>query len=138
MKALKTEEGWLLVLERGEEVVEAITSFVKEKGLEGGQIRAIGGVADVTLGWYDLDAKEYRKKRFEGNFELVALLGNVSLVDGEVFCHLHAAVSGPDYALRGGHLFEARVSITAEVEIRPGPRVERRRDDFTALNLLAP
>ena len=138
MRSMRTQSGWLVVLERGEEVVSAVTAFVKERGVEGGQVRAIGGIANPVLGWYNLDEKRYQKKRFEGNFELLSLLGNVSLVGGEAFCHLHATVAGADYVVYGGHLFEAEVSITAEVEIRPAPRIERRDDDFTGLKLLAP
>jgi len=138
MRVQKTPDGWLVVLERGEEVVSALTGFVKEQKLEGGQIRGIGGVADVVLGWYDLSAKVYRKRKFSGNYELVSLSGNIARVGRETFLHLHAAISGADLTLRGGHLFEARVAITGEFEVRPAPKVVRKHDAFTGLNLLAP
>jgi len=136
MRVQKTPDGWLVVL-GGEEVVSALTGFVKEQKLEGGQIRGIGGVADVVLGWYDLSAKVYRKRKFSGNYELVSLSGNIARVGKETFLHLHAAISGADLVLRGGHLFEARVAITGEFEVRP-PKVVRKHDAFTGLNLLAP
>jgi len=138
MRVQKTKDGWLVVLERGEEVVSSLTAFAQQQHLEGGQVRGIGGVCDVVLGWYDLPAKVYRKRKFAGNYELVSLVGNIACVGDGLFLHLHATISGPDFVVRGGHLFEAKVAITGEFEVRPAPKVVRKHDRFTGLRLLAP
>jgi predicted DNA-binding protein with PD1-like motif len=136
MKSKKVEGGYLVVLERGEEVVKSLTDFVKENNIEGGEIYGIGGVKDVVLGFFDTTKKEYLKRRFKGNFELVSLVGNVSLLEGKPFLHLHSAVSGSDFALFGGHLFEATISVTGEFYFRIQPKVVRKFDSDIGLNLI--
>jgi len=138
MKVKRVEGGFIVVLERGEEVVKALTDFVNENELEGGEVRGVGGVKNVVLGFYDIERKEYLKRRFDGFFELLSLIGNISIVDGKPFCHLHATLSGRDYGAIGGHLFEATVSVTGEFFIQAAPKLTRKFDETTGLNLINP
>jgi len=138
MKTKRVEGGFIVILERGEEVIESLTRFVTEKGMEGGEIRGIGGVKDVLLGFYDIERKEYLKRRFDDFFELLSLTGNITLVDGKPFCHLHATLSGRDYKAIGGHLFEATISVTGEFFIRVESKLIRKFDETTGLNLINP
>lgn len=132
------EDGWILRLETGEQVVEVLHSFLEEHGVTSGDIRGIGAVRHATLGYFDQDAGEYREKRFEGGYEVLSLLGNVSLKsDGTVFAHMHTTIGGPDYNVLGGHLFEAEVGPTLEIYIRSaGPDVKRRSVPGKELELL--
>ena len=137
MKSKKVEGGYLVVLERGEEVVKSLTDFVKENNIEGGEVYGIGGVKDVVLGFFDTTKKEYLKRRFEANFELVSLVGNVSLLEDKPFIHLHSAISGADFSLFAGHLFEATISVTGEFYIRIQPKVVRKLNPDIGLNLIS-
>jgi predicted DNA-binding protein with PD1-like motif len=137
MKVQKFADGYLVRLERGEEVTEALTSFLKENKIHAGTVSGLGGIADAELGFYDLPSKTYLHQTFPGNLELIHYMGNITLVDGDPFIHAHAVVSGPDYTAKSGHFFSAKVAITGEFVIRPADyMVSRALDDFTGLKLM--
>ena len=51
----------VLVLERGEDIVEAVTDIAKEQGGKFGTVSGIGACDDVELNFYNIDTKTYRK-----------------------------------------------------------------------------
>jgi predicted DNA-binding protein with PD1-like motif len=137
MKWKKIEDGYLLKPDVGEEVVGAVRDLVVEQGFQSGSVCGIGGVEAVVLGYYDLDTKTYHKKELSGRYELVSLVGNVSIIDGEPFVHAHAVVSGPDLVAMGGHLFKATVAVTAEIYLwGSATLVTRSLDKRVGLNTL--
>lgn len=137
MKVQKFAEGYLVRLERDEEITEALTKFIKANEIHAGTVLGLGGIADAELGFYDLPSRTYLHQTFPGNLELIHYMGNITLVDSEPFIHAHAVVSGPDYIARAGHFFSARVAITGEFVIRPADwQVSRALDDFTGLKLM--
>jgi predicted DNA-binding protein with PD1-like motif len=137
MKWKKIEDGYLLKPDVGEEVVAAVTGLAAEVGLKSGSACGIGGVEDVVLGYYDLDARTYLKAEYPGRYEMVSLVGNISLIDGKPFVHAHAVISGPDMAALGGHLFEATVAVTAEIYVWGSATiVTRSLDESVGLNTL--
>jgi predicted DNA-binding protein with PD1-like motif len=129
--------GYLIRLERGEEVQATLTQFLAAKGLRAGMITGLGGVGDAELGFYDLAHKVYLRKTIPGNLELVSYMGNITQVDGKPFIHAHAVVSGPDFQAYSGHFFSARVTITGEFILRPADwEVSRTVDDYSGLKLM--
>ena len=137
MEWIELKEGFFIRLDRGEEVIGTLTEFAKKRGLLAGFIQGIGGIGNVTLGYFDREEKKYTKKTLAGNFELVSLLGNISLLRDEPFIHAHAVVSGPDFGALSGHLFSAEITLTGEFLLRPISRgIQRHPDPETGLNLL--
>lgn len=137
MKILKYTDGYLIRLERGEEVTSALTAFLEEKEIQAGTVMGLGGIGDADLGFYDLPRKTYLHQTIPGNLELVHYFGNITLAAGKPFIHAHAVVSGPDYQAHSGHFFSARVTITGEFIIRPGNwKVARVLDEVTGLKLM--
>jgi uncharacterized protein len=121
----------------GEKLPESLHDFSKRLGLASGSLTGIGGVQNVVLGYYDLPARQYVTFPVPGMVELVSLIGNVSLVNGQPFWHLHAAVADREGNLKGGHLVGLEVAITLECVIRRGGKIlQRKRDDYSGLNLL--
>jgi len=137
MKWREIDGRYAVKLDVGEEIVETLKSFATDRGMGSGVVWGIGGIENVVLGYYDLDEKIYLKKELPGRLELVALMGNISTLEGEVFIHPHAVVSGPDMIAQAGHLFSATVAVTAEVYVW-GSRstITRSRDDVVGLNTL--
>lgn len=110
----------LVVLDRGQNLVQALTEVVIAQHIRGGHITGIGAVMDVQLGYYDLHKKDYIRKTFsDEDYELLALNGNVTLREGVPYVHVHTAVGRSDFSVFGGHLFEAVVAVTAEIYITP-------------------
>jgi len=132
------KEKYLLVINRGEKLVEAITRFAKENKLKGGLISGIGALMNAELGFYHLDTKTYQRTLFDkGDFELISLHGNITKNNGEYFTHVHCSLGKEDYSVIGGHLFEAEVAVVAEVYITPlGVLPERDEDKSIGLNLI--
>ncbi len=120
MKWTTEDDGRVIVsLERGETLRDTIESLAAELGIQAARISAIGALENPELGCYELDDREYLHRTFEGIYELVSLEGNISLLDGEPFLHAHVAISGPDFQVQGGHLFDARVGVVVEMFVEP-------------------
>lgn len=120
MKWIQEEDGRIVLsLERGETLRDSIESLAAELDLVAARVSAIGALEEPELGCYELDDREYLHRTFDGIWELLALEGNISLLDGEPFLHAHCSISGPDFDVRGGHLFDAKVGVVVEMFIEP-------------------
>jgi len=102
----------------GDLVIESLTEIVKKMNISSGWISGIGAIEDVLVGMYDIHTKEYDKKRFSDEYELVGLNGNISLKDGTPFIHAHIVFSDSEYNAYGGHLFETKIYAAGEFMIR--------------------
>lgn len=137
MKFAKLGEQYVVRLEKGEDVVEKLTSFVRERGIKAGSVSGIGAVENITLGYFDPATREYHKETFPGSYEVANISGNVSVLEGEEMLHLHATIADTNHNAKAGHIFAGRVSVTLEVAVMPFPgTVERRMDEAIGLNLL--
>lgn len=117
MRHAEVEGGWLVRLEAGEKLPAAIAAFCRARGVPAATVSGLGALSDVELGYYDVGAKRYERTRLAGSWELLALTCTVAEWQGEPFAHTHVLVSGPDFSVRGGHLFEGTVSVTAELRV---------------------
>ena len=127
----------LVRFEVGEKLPESLVDFARRLGIVSGSLSGIGGVRNVVLAYYDLPARQYVSFEVPGIVELVSLLGNVSLVNGRPFWHLHASVADREGNLRGGHLVSLEVAITVECWIERGSKmIQRKMDEYSGLNLL--
>ncbi len=136
MRSRAVAGGYLVRLDRGEEVMETLTSFLARKKIGAGVLQGIGAVEKIELGYFDLARKRYRTRKIAPVAEVVSLLGNISFLDGHPFIHAHIIIAGPDQKVLGGHFVRATVAITLEVFIRViRSRVNRARDEATGFNL---
>ena len=132
----KTDKGYIIRFERGEEVVSTLTAFVKEQGVEAADFHAIGAVENLQIGSYDLPTKEYDKRDIDGILEAVSVIGNVALVDGEQFLHVHGVFSDPELHCIGGHVFSMDTAVTLEVFLNPhDTTIVRELDENIGLKL---
>jgi len=138
MKVIEKNNSYLVVLERGEKVIESLTQFAAEKELLGASISAIGAVENAELGAYVLSKKEYIRKTFsEEIYELIQFTGNLSLKQGKPYIHAHATLGRHDFSVFGGHFFEATVGVAFEADIRPlGVMPTRHHDEKIGLDVI--
>ena len=127
----------LVRLEKGEEIVESIRTLANKEQIKLGTITGIGAVNKATIGLFEVDTKVYNTIDLEEDMEIVSLGGNITEKDGEVYIHLHIAISNSTYNVKAGHLNSAIISATGEVviDIIEGT-VGRRFDKEAGLNLL--
>ncbi len=119
MQFQKMDEGWAVRLDKGEKLLATLHEFLKAQDIQGGYLWGIGSVTAADLGYYDVHTKEYLHKQFSDVYELLSLQGNITMVEGKPFVHAHVLLSGRDYQVFGGHLFEAEVRATVETFISP-------------------
>jgi predicted DNA-binding protein with PD1-like motif len=131
-------ETYVLVFDKGDEVMANLARFATERRLTAGHFTAIGAFSDVTLGFLDPETKEYEPTVLDEQVEALSLVGDVSVEDGERRVHAHVVVGKRDGRAYGGHLLEAHVWPTLEVVLTESPAHLRRRvDEETGLPLIA-
>ncbi len=138
MQSKKLNNGYILKIEKGEEIAETLTKFCKDNNIKSGAISGIGATNNASISYYDLGEEKYISKTFSSkNYEIISLNGNIALIDKEPFAHLHITISDQDYKVFGGHLVSAIVSVTCEIAITMSDStVERKIDNEFGINLL--
>jgi predicted DNA-binding protein with PD1-like motif len=112
------ERTFALVFETGEEVVAGLLQFAKESKVSGAHLSAIGAFERVTLGFFELTKKDYKRIAIQEQVELMSLVGNIAQNDeGDPKLHAHVVVGKSDGTAHGGHLLDAYVRPTLEVVI---------------------
>ncbi len=138
MEYRKFDQGCVLRLDPGEEIVASLTRLVEEEQVELASVSALGAANDVTIGIFNTAEKKYYSRRYQGDFEISALVGNVTQKDGEPYLHLHITIGNPVTGeVHAGHLSSATISATLELFLQVwNGRVGRKFSDTVGLNLL--
>lgn len=127
----------VLRFEPSEDVTLNLVNFVLEEKIEAAWISGIGSASEVELGYYYLPEKEYQKKVFTEDMEIVNLTGSVGLLDDGPAIHLHGAFGLSDYRVVGGHVHRLISNTTVEVYLeKMDGTLKRSYDEDTGLNLL--
>ena len=99
------------------EVAASIISFCEDMGIRSGSILGIGAVNEAILRFYNPASKQYVDKTFTEQMEIANLTGNISLMDGQTYIHLHCVLGRSDYSALAGHLLTARLNGACEIGI---------------------
>ena len=122
------EKAFALVFDTGEEVVAGLLQFARDRQLAGAHLTAIGAFERVTLGFFDVAKKDYKKIEIHEQVELMSLVGNIAQDDsGHPKLHAHVVVGKSDGTAHGGHLLDASVRPTLEVVVVEASQHLRRR-----------
>jgi uncharacterized protein len=116
-----------IVFDTGDEVMAGLLKAARKFKLAASHFTAIGAFQSVTLGFFDVTKKNYRKKVINKQVEALSLMGDISLKDSEPKIHAHVVVGLPDATTRGGHLISGVVRPTLEVILVESPIHLRRR-----------
>ena len=128
---------YAVVLAKGDEVMRELGRIVREQKIEAASITAIGAFERAVLGYFDWETKEYRRIPVEQQIEVLSLLGDVAVSEGEPTLHLHTVLGKPDGNTVGGHLLEGHVRPTLEITlIEPPAHLRKRKDPETGLALI--
>jgi len=130
------EKTYAIIFGKGDEVLSGLTEFAERENVTSGHFTAIGALQSARFGWFDAAQKAYRDIPINQQVELIALIGDVGLVDGRPQIHAHGAVGFPDGNVRGGHLLQAFAWPTLEVFFTAYPaELVKKRDAETNLFL---
>jgi uncharacterized protein len=128
---------FVLVFSTGDEIVSELLHFSNEQKVSSGHFTAIGACLRVTLGFFDLEKKEYEKQPVEEQVEVMSLIGNIAVHDKEPKIHAHIVIGKRDFTAHGGHLLDAIVRPTLELFLSEVPVILKRSiDDVTNLPLI--
>lgn len=131
------QSTFVLVFDKGDEFISGLNSFAAKNGLGGSHFTAIGAFSDVMLGYFDRQAKDYKKIPIEEQVEALSLVGDIALKGDSPQVHAHLVAGKADGTAYGGHLLEAHVWPTLEVILTESPRhLCRKTDAETGLALI--
>jgi len=121
---------FLLVFETGDEAVAGLLKFAREYGIAGAHFTAIGSFERATVGYFDVEKKDYERLEIDEQVEVISLVGGPRL-------HAHVVIGKRDGTAHGGHLLEGRVRPTLEIFLTDtGRAIRRRLDEATNLPLI--
>jgi predicted DNA-binding protein with PD1-like motif len=102
---------------KGDEIMSGLTEFAEKYHIKNGHFTAIGAINKGVFGWTDVERGLGQKKiELNEEAEIVAFLGSISTDNqGRTNVHGHGAVALSDGSVKGGHWWEAHVSIIADV-----------------------
>jgi uncharacterized protein len=113
---------FVLVFETNDELAQTLKEFASEQRLASASFKAIGALSSVKLGWLNWETKQYElSASLNEQVELLSLIGDVALKDGEPQVHAHAVVGKRDGTAHGGHLLQASVRPTCELVLTESP-----------------
>jgi len=131
------EKIYAVIFNKGDEIVEGLLSFAREKKIQASHFTAIGALSDVTLGYFNWTAKTYDRIPIREQVEVLSLVGNIVFDNGDPKLHAHIVIGKSDGSAHGGHLMEGHVRPILEVILIESPsHLHRKMDRETGLALI--
>ena len=125
--------------EKDQLLLESLTEYAKKYNIKTAEISFIGAVQNVNVMYMNQENKKYDKHTLIGGHEVLSGLGNISLVDGEPFVHVHITVADKNGVAFGGHLDEGTKIWLIEAIIKQptlfGKGIKRHFDEEICLNV---
>jgi hypothetical protein len=126
----KQSKTYVLIFETGDELSSGLKAFAQEQKLASSSFKAIGALSSVKLAWFNWETKKYIPVgQLNEQVELLSVIGDIALKDGEPQVHAHVVIGKSDGTAHGGHLLEARVRPTCEVVLTENPEHLRKEID---------
>jgi predicted DNA-binding protein with PD1-like motif len=130
-------QTYVLVFDTGEMVTSPLLTFAREHAIEAASFNGVGAFERVTIGYFELQHRDYKHIDIDEQVEVVSLVGNVALGNDGPKLHAHVVVGKSDGSAYGGHLIEGRVRPTLEIVLVETPaHLRRRSDPATGLALI--
>ena len=123
MKVQELSEGvYAMMLQPSEEIINGLLKIPELSGCRSGFFWGIGALSEVTIGWFDKDKQEYKKRTVKsggstaGGLEILSLMGNLGVdEEDKPIVHAHIMVGDSEQKVLGGHLFKGIISVTLEL-----------------------
>jgi predicted DNA-binding protein with PD1-like motif len=127
----------VICIDKGEEIIDQLKTICKKLDIKLGSITGIGATDKIVISLLNTKTKKYQSKEFIGDHEIASLVGNITMMNGEVYLHLHVTICNVEHKALGGHLTSAVISATFEgvIDIIDG-QMNRDYNDDVGLNLL--
>ena len=117
MNLTKNKDKYFISLDRDEYINKTLLDISNKELIKSGWISGVGAMHEIEVGYFDIDKKDYVRKFFSGDFEILNISGNISIKEGSRFIHTHVTFSDINFKVFGGHLFDAKISAAGEFMI---------------------
>ena len=130
-------QTFVLVFSTGDEATKGLLEFSRAHAIEAASFTGIGAFQSVTLGYFELQKRDYKRIEIAEQVEVVSLVGNVAIGNDGPKLHAHVVVGKSDGTAHGGHLIDGYVRPTLEIVLVETPaHLRRRSDPATGLALI--
>ncbi len=113
----KSARTYRIRMAKGDEIMSGLTDFAEKYKIKNGHFTALGAINKGFFGWTDVESGKGQKRiDLNQEAEIVSLMGSISVdAQGRSVVHGHGTVALSDGSVKGGHWWEAHVSIIAEI-----------------------
>jgi uncharacterized protein len=112
-------ERFQLRIESGEELGSTLKTFFVERDVTFAQMTGLGAVRSATISYWNSTIQQYETHERAEQMEIISLIGNVSMREGEPFAHIHLGLGRSDLSLIGGHFNAAVAHPMLEIWLTP-------------------
>ncbi|WP_413557402.1 PPC domain-containing DNA-binding protein [Bdellovibrio sp. HCB209] len=113
-KFIKTPTGFLMVLQKDDQLFEALEQLMLQQKIPSATFFGMGFV-NARFGFFNNETKKFDPREFK-SMELASLQGSLAWEEEKPSIHAHGIVTGKDFQSFGGHLLAAQVD-TGSMEI---------------------
>ena len=71
-------QSFVLVFDTGDDVMKELLAFAREHALDAASFSGIGAFQSVTLGYFELEKRDYKRIPIDEQVEVVSLVGNIA------------------------------------------------------------
>ena len=136
MEYKRIDDTVFLRVDPDEDIVEQLKVMALKENIKLAEVNGLGALKALTVGLFAVNEKAFHGNHFVGAYEMTSLHGTITTKDGEYYSHLHMNAGDVNGKVVGGHLTQAVVSATAEIDVRIiNGTLERRFDENIGLNL---
>lgn len=112
---LQDDRRYVLRFDKGEDVVAGLKDFMASGSITACAFQGIGAAQETELAFYNMETKQYQRKVFNQELEIVSIIGNGAMEGDSPIIHAHGSFSSKDFIVFGGHVFKTIVSATCEI-----------------------
>lgn len=114
---LQDNNQYILRFDKGEEVLASLMEFMKSQNISACIFSGIGTAGEVEFGFYNGHVKDFRKKPYVEEMEVLSFQGSGSLINGQPSIHAHGVFGRNDFTTLGSHVFKMVISATFEMSL---------------------
>jgi len=135
--SLDPDTSHLLVLDQDADFMGSLIDFATTHDVPSATFHGIGAFSEATLAFFNREDQVYDPIEVSQQVEVLHVAGNLTWHSGAVRVHAHATLGRPDGSTLGGHLVDATVWPTLELQCQTyNTRVERLQNEAVGLPLI--
>ena len=136
MEYKRFKDTYAVRLDLNDEVMKSVMELAEKEGIRLAEVSAIGATDHAVIGVYDLDRQSYHHEEINGFAEITSLMGNITVMDGKPYVHLHATLVDQKHVVHGGHVIEMKIGATGEMFVKViDGEISRGKDTDLGINL---